>query len=182
MSGENGENTFRAFLERMAEEGTDRDQVLARYGAGPAELAAALDGLSEPDLDLARGQAKWTIRQIVHHVVNGDDIWSMCVKAAVGSPGCTFTMGWYDYQGWVDTLDFGGRPVVNALALLRANRAYVTELIQRFPQAWSWTVRVARDEVPEGFEITVERALFIQAAHIPWHVRQIRETRERHQA
>ncbi len=180
MSEQSSENTFRAYLERMAGEGIDRDQLLARYDVGPAELEAALEGLSASDLDLSRGEGRWTIRQIVHHVVNGDDIWSMCLKAAFGSPGRVFTMGWYDHEGWAEALDFGGRPVEAALALLHANRAYVAELVRRFPDAWERTVRVTRASESEGFEIPIQRALLIQTGHIPWHMLQIRETRERH--
>jgi len=154
--------------------------VLDRFAAGPDELERALEGLSEADLDLARAPGKWTIRQIVHHVVVGDDMVTLRAKAALGSPGASFHGGWYDHEAWVDALDFAGRGTGPGLALLHANRQYVVHLVEHLPDAWERYVEVARPGAPEGHKMTVGTVILILAAHIPWHVEQIRATRALH--
>lgn len=118
--------------------------ILNRFAAGPDELERALEGLSEADLDLTRAPTRWTIRQILHHVVVGDDMVILRAKAAFGSSGAVFYGGWYDHEAWVDTLDFSGREVGPGLTLLRANRLYIVTWWNAFPVPGSdtWRSRV----------------------------------------
>jgi len=37
----------------------------------------------------------WTIRQIVHHVAGGDDLWKAAIKAAIGNSRGLFSYCWY---------------------------------------------------------------------------------------
>jgi hypothetical protein len=53
---------------------TDIQALLTRYAEGPEQLEAALAGLEETNLDVADTPESWTIRQIVHHIVDGDDL------------------------------------------------------------------------------------------------------------
>ena len=69
----------------MSEQTCDPDTILARYADGPAQLEAAIAGLSEEELDLAQTADTWTIRQIVHHVVDGDDIWVCASRTTTAS-------------------------------------------------------------------------------------------------
>ena len=170
-------NPFVLFLEQMSERWLTHDEILDQYIAGLDDLDVALDGLAGQDLDVARPD-KWSIRQIVHHIVDGDDVWATCLKAAIGNPGCTFPMDWYHYQEWAQVMDFGGRTIEPALALLRANRHFVAELVRHFPVAWEHSMRITRPEIPDGYEQTVGRIIFIQACHVPWHIEQIQATRE----
>ena len=69
----------------MTEQGHDPAAILARYIDGVAQLEAAIVGLTESDLDIAQAAGRWTIRQIVHHVIDGDDLRKVCIKAALGN-------------------------------------------------------------------------------------------------
>jgi hypothetical protein len=53
--------------------------VLAQYAQGPTLLEQALSGLTDTDLDLTLSEDSWSIRQIVHHIADGDDIWKICI-------------------------------------------------------------------------------------------------------
>ena len=55
----------------MRKQKDDSAELLSLYADGPAMLEAALVGLSESGLDRAKAPGEWTIRQIVHHVVDG---------------------------------------------------------------------------------------------------------------
>ncbi len=76
----------------MINRGGSIAEILARYADGPTLLDSALAGLSETDLDLALSADSWSIRQIVHHLADGDDIWKICIKAALGNSDGTFIM------------------------------------------------------------------------------------------
>ena len=74
---------------------TDKDSVIARYIEGPKLLEKALSGLREADLDIVPQKGGWTIRQIVHHIADGDDIWKMGIKQALGNDQSEFSLDWY---------------------------------------------------------------------------------------
>ena len=178
---EKSQDSFWAFAQRMQQELTTPAAILARYAAGADELENAVAGLVEPSLDLARGSGKWTIRQIVHHVVDGDQLCSTWIRAAIAHPGCTIALDWYNQEIWAQTLYYPGRAIAPALALLRANRAVIGELVAHFPYAWERSVLTTWPDQPDGYERAVGSTLLIQACHVPWHVKQIRETRDRYQ-
>src|SRR5262249_51361819 len=106
------------------------DQALALYLQGPAALDAALAGLDPADLDRAPQPGAWTIRQIVHHIVDGDNLWTLPIRVALGSPGAVYNSEWYSPDNaWAETLNYAGRPIEAALALFRANRPATAELL-----------------------------------------------------
>jgi len=177
---EQSRDSFFAFRDRAQRELGTTEAILAAFAAGPGDLGRALAGLSEPDLDLARGPGKWTIRQIVHHVVDGDSMWGMCVRVAMGNPGAVFRLDWYDQEAWVAALDHARRPLAPALALLSANREHLTQLLDHVPDAWVQHVLIPMPRYPDGYKMVVKDIILTQAAHIPWHIGQIRETRQIH--
>jgi hypothetical protein len=164
----------------MSEQLGTSEAILARFAAGPEDLGRALADLSESALDLARAPDKWTIRQIAHHIVDGDYMWGMCARVALGSSASTYRLDWYGQEAWVDALDHAGRPIAPALGLLRANRCHLAQLLERLPDAWERYVLIPRPEHPEGFKTVVKDIVLTQAVHIPWHIEQIRETRRIH--
>jgi hypothetical protein len=163
-------------MQRLA--GQTREDILAQYADGPDMLERALAGLEGPDLDTPRAPGKWTIRQIVHHIVDGDDIWKTCLKAALGSPGCVFHFDWYDQERWVEQLDYAGRTITGALDLFRANRQHVAGLLTHLPDVWGRHTIVTWAHIPDGRRLTVGDMLCTQTIHVPWHVDQIGATRE----
>ena len=63
----------------------DQDSIITRFREGPNLLDRTLAGVSEADLDTPPSQGGWTIRQIVHHLADGDDLWKTFIKAALGN-------------------------------------------------------------------------------------------------
>jgi hypothetical protein len=166
----------------MAEQTRDPDVLLARYADGPAQLEAALAGLGETDLDVAQTAGTWTIRQIVHHIADGDDLWKTCIKIALGNSSGLFSLRWYwDIpQGvWVERWDYAGRAIEPSLALFRANRRHMVQLVQQIPDAWD---RCARIVWPDGQEkpISVGYVIEMQGGHAMSHIDDIRTIRQSH--
>ena len=166
----------------MGEELGEREVIIASYAAGPDQLEAAINGLPEGGLDLAEGDGAWTIRQIVHHVVDGDDIWKVFIKRAAGNPGGSFDLQWYwdkPQDEWVESWAYASREIAPSLALFRANRARIVQLLESVPAAWEQSL-VVRWPNGEVHQISVAWVVEMQARHVPGHVDDIGRAREVH--
>lgn len=157
------------------------DETLTLYVMGLDVLDTALSGLADSDLDLARTPDSWTIRQLVHHIADGDDLWAMCLKAALAAPGCTYEHDWYSTDNaCATTLDYAGRAIEPAVALFQANRRHVVQLVRHLPNAWDRFVLFRSATMPEARPIHVSFIVRIQARHALEHIEEIREIRQGH--
>jgi uncharacterized damage-inducible protein DinB len=160
---------------------TDRESVLARYKEGPLLLERALAGLRDGDLDVVPSNGAWTIRQIVHHVADGDDIWKLCIKQALGNEQADFTLAWYWEQPqtvWADRWAYTDRSVDVSVRLLKANREHVSQLLEQVPDSWSRSVAIRQRD--GGIErVTVGTVVEMQADHVVHHVNRILSIREK---
>src|SRR5919201_3423972 len=96
----------------MSEQGDDRQAILARYVGATAQLEQAIAGLRGPQLDVDGPNNSWSIRQIVHHIVDGDDLWSVAIKAALGNRQSAVGFQWYWDQSqdeWARQWNYAGR-------------------------------------------------------------------------
>ncbi len=166
----------------MTDHAVDVNSILLQYAQGPAQLEAALVGVAESNLDLAAGPDSWTIRQIVHHVADGDDLWKMCIKAAMGSGQALFSLEWYwdkPQMEWSEIWQYAERGVASSLALLQANRRHILDLIQCCPEAWERSIWLKHPQ--RGAEcITVGEVLEMQARHVFEHIEEIQSIRTAH--
>lgn len=166
----------------MTKQVDDPNATLAQYADGPAQLEAALVGLTESDLNLAYAPDTWTIRQIVHHIADGDDIWKICIKAALGNAEGLFSLQWYwdrPQIEWAENWRYTDRPIEPSLALLRANRHHIVELIQQTPNAREKSIRIKRPRRKEE-RITIGDVLEMQARHVFEHISDIQLIRRTH--
>ena len=166
----------------MNDQAGNRSDILASYAAGPDRLEAALAGLSEADLDLALSGDSWSIRQIVHHIADGDDLWKEFVKRAIGNPEGEFILAWYWQIGqaeWARRWAYRERAIEPSLALFRASRAHIVQLLAHRPEAWSHSLLI---HWPNGEEMqtSVEWVVAMQARHVMGHLDDIRRIREAH--
>ncbi len=157
----------------------DQDSVLARYMEGPALLERALAGLQDAELDTAPSQGGWTIRQIVHHIVDGDDVWKTCIKVALGNEQAEFALEWYwalPQETWANRWAYAQRSLDVSLALLKANRDHILQLLERVPDAWNRSVgfRKSNGEIER---MPVGAIVEMQADHVVHHVKRIHAIR-----
>lgn len=149
--------------------------IVARYAAGPAQLERAVAGLRDADLDAPPARGGWTIRQIVHHIADGDDLWKLGIKAALGNEQGEFTLEWYwvvPQDLWAERWAYAARPIEVSLALFEASRAHVTQLLTHVPGAWDRSIAVRRPG-GESTRTTVAAIVEMQADHLDHHVRRI---------
>ncbi len=157
----------------------DKDSVLARYREGPELLERALEGIKDSDLDAQPRQGGWTIRQIVHHIADGDDIWKIGIKVALGNEQAEFSLDWYrtlQQEDWADRWAYANRSIDMSLALLRAIRGHVLQLIEHVPDAWHRSVDFRKPD-GETERVPVGGVVEMQANHVVHHVNRIRAIR-----
>lgn len=153
----------------------DRESILDRYREGPALLSRALAGLRDADLDAPPSGGGWTVRQIVHHVVDGDDLWKVAIKMALGNDGTEFALAWYwemPQEVWADRWGYARRSLDVSLDLLEAIRRHVLQLLQQVPDGWHRSVEV-RTRNGEIERLTVGAIVEMQADHVVHHVNRI---------
>ena len=154
---------------------------LRRYAAGPDELEATLAGLAPADLDKALDDASWSIRQIIHHLADGDDLWKTCIKAAVGESSELFSYGWYwgiPQDSWAERWAYADRSIEQSLALFRANRRHIVQLLNHVPDSWE---RCTTITLPDGEtrQTSVGYVLRMQVNHLVGHIEDIQAIREK---
>ena len=151
----------------------NRNEILTQYADGPVQLENILKGLTESELNLSLTPETWSIRQITHHIVDGDDIWKTCIKAALGNCDGLFTLQWYwdkPQTEWAGNWHYANRSIESSLALFRANRAHIMELLRVTPEAWEKSVRIVWPNQQEEDRITVEDVLDMHAGHAMGHI------------
>lgn len=84
----------------------------------PAQLRAAVSGLSEAQLDTPYRPEGWTVRQVVHHLPDSHLNSYMRFKLAVSEDEPTIRP--YDEQGWAMTKEAQNGPIEMSLQLLEA--------------------------------------------------------------
>jgi hypothetical protein len=165
----------------MPEAVSKQEKALSKYIEGIKLLDDVLSGLSASDLDLARESGKWTIREIVHHIVDAEEIWKTCIKGALGNPGCTVDLNWYIPDNkCAEPLDYRHRPIEDGIALFGATRRHVIELLKHIPDAWNQSFTITRDDIPKGKTFNIGDVISFQNIHLERHIKQIRDTREKH--
>lgn len=154
----------------------DREEAIARYREGPLCLENTVMGLQDSRLDFKPSGGGWSIREIVHHIVDGDDIWKLGIKMAIGNEQAEFSLGWYWSQTqecWADRWAYSQRSIGTSLSLLKASREHVLQLLASVPEAWNRAV-VLRTPKGETEQVPVGFVVQMQADHLLRHVERIR--------
>ena len=158
----------------------NKDKIIELFKQGPSILENALADLSDIELDYIPSNGSWTIRQIIHHIADGDDLWKTCIKIALGNEQAEFTLRWYSMLPqveWAKSWSYENRPIVESLTLLKANRSHILQLLKYVPDGWVKSVQFLDSNgkievIPVGFVIQM------QADHIVHHVKRILEIRQ----
>jgi hypothetical protein len=122
-------------------------------------LERTVMSLRDCDLDLRPCRGGWSIREIVHHVADGDDIWKLGIKMAIGNDQAEFSLGWYwsqTQETWANRWAYTQRTIGTSLSLLKASREHVLQLLASVPEAWNRAVVLHTpkgeiEQVPVGF-------------------------------
>ncbi|MEO8973697.1 MAG: DinB family protein [Ktedonobacteraceae bacterium] len=168
-------------IEFFAPANRSPEETIALYAQGPYELEAALDGLEQSALDVTLTPGSWSIRQIVHHLAESESLFPMHIKTALADSGRVYVRPPYDQELWPQSLAYTKRPIEPSVALVRASRNHVNQLLHYVPD--NWEKYVMMKYVPEdekGYKTTVSDLVNIQVRHMREHCEEIREIRKVH--
>jgi uncharacterized damage-inducible protein DinB len=155
---------------------SDPTHIIHEFQSCASRLAAALANQPEEYLDWRPDRGEWSIRQIVHHLADDLDVWSMCIKKAVATPGAVVRFeGFPGNQAWADALQFDQRPVQAQLDLIQAHRLSVTELALHFEGAWDRSMQIADSSGEVRATLSVADILKMLTDHMNEHLRTIEQ-------
>jgi hypothetical protein len=144
-----------------------RATLVARYEAGPAVLRAAIEGLSEAELDRRPADGGWTPREVVHHVADSEMTSAIRFRRLVAEDDPL--IAGYDGDEFARRLHYADRPIEPALVAVEGARSTTAQILRGLTDAeWART-GTHTESGPYG----VERWLEIYAVHCDEHADQI---------
>ncbi|XEC97308.1 DinB family protein [Paenibacillus tarimensis] len=149
-------------------------EIIQLYNDAPKMLMEVLNGLSEKELDLSRGDGKWTIREIVHHIVECDLNYFQINRYALANTGEKFIFNEFDAHVWNQSMNHSKRAVKIEVQLFCTIREYISYLCETIPDS------LDRMLVHQNGQATVRDAINHDIHHSYHHIEQIKETRRVH--
>lgn len=148
-----------------------RERLIDEIAAAPAALGAAVEGLSDAELDTPYRPGGWTVRQVVHHVPDSHMNSYVRFKLAVTEDHPTIRT--YDEAAWGALADARAAPIGPSLALLDALHERWTGWLRTLgPEDWARTF-----EHPEMGTLALDQLLALYAWHGRHHVAHITSLR-----
>ncbi len=151
----------------------ERQKCLDEISHAPANLRAAVSGLSEDQLDTPYRPAGWSVRQVVHHLPDSHMNAYVRFKLALTEEEPTIKP--YAEDRWAILADTRTTPIEVSLMLLESLHTRWMRLLGSLATTdWKRTFRH-----PDLGLMTLERTLALYAWHGRHHVAHITSLRER---
>jgi uncharacterized damage-inducible protein DinB len=151
----------------------EQAKAIEALAAQPAALRAAVQGLSEEQLDTPYRPGGWTVRQVVHHVADSHLNMYIRVKLALTEDNPTIKP--YDQDAWVQLADVRSVPVDVSVAMFEALQQRIVAVLR----AASVEERRRSLMHPENGRMTIEQLMSLYAWHGEHHVAHIERLKER---
>lgn len=149
-----------------------RLQAIGEIAALPANLTAAVAGLTDAQLETPYRDGGWTVRQVVHHVA--DSHMNAYIRLRLGLTETEPTIKPYEEAEWAKLEDASRAPVDVSLRLLEPlHERWVRLLRGVTPEQYARPVRH-----PEAGLKSVDWLLFLYAWHSRHHTAHVTELRK----
>jgi hypothetical protein len=151
----------------------ERRRKIESYAAGFDELMQVLDEIPKAMWMFKPSPVDWSIHEVIIHLADSESNSMVRFRRPVAEPGSSVMA--YDQDAWTDSLYYALQSTDTALATLKAVRQSTSEMLRLFPESvWSNVI-----QHPENGTMTLDDVLLLYEAHIPGHIRQIRENYDR---
>src|SRR5688572_27119197 len=147
-----------------------RTALIAKYKDGYREVAAALEGATDKELDARPAPGKWTAREIVHHLADSEMTAAIRLRLLVAEENAAIRA--YDERLFATRLHYD-RPIASSLIAFQAARLSTGDLLDSMTDAEF----AKKGTHPEHGTYGVDRWLEIYAEHAHNHGAQIRRAR-----
>jgi uncharacterized damage-inducible protein DinB len=159
-------------LKRPLTDGERRERI-DRLRELPARLSRAVEGLSEAQLETPYRDGGWTVRQLVHHVM--DSHVNAYVRFKLAATEEHPTVRPYDEKRWAELPEARSLSIAPSLATLEGLHArWAAHLEALEPRDFARTLRH-----PDIGDITVDFLLELYAWHGAHHTAHVTALRER---
>jgi DinB superfamily len=139
----------------------------------PANLRAAVAGLSPVQLDTPYRPGGWTVRQVAHHVP--DSHMNAYIRFKLALTEAEPTIKPYEQQLWAELADTKATPIEVSLTLMDSLHDRWVRLLRSLnPEDWKRNFRH-----PELGTVSLEKNLALYAWHGKHHVTHITNLRQR---
>lgn len=151
----------------------EREERISALARHPERLRVAVDGLDRDQLDTPYRDGGWTVRQVVHHLVDSHVNAYVRFKLAVTEDRPTICT--YEQDRWASLPEAQSGPIEPSLAILDGlHERWVAFLSELDAAAFARGL-----EHPELGTLTVDQLLEIYAWHCPHHEGHITALRAR---
>jgi hypothetical protein len=152
-------------------DGIQRNELIAKYGSGFAEVEAALENFPTDKLTAKPFAGKWSAAEIVQHLADSEMTSAIRLRKLL-TEDFPVIYG-YDQDNYAERLRYNERDFAPALDAFRGARATSLQILQNLSN---------EDWQREGWHnehgrYTIEKWLEIYAAHAHGHAEQIRRLR-----
>lgn len=161
------------FIPQMNMSEEERRECIRRIAETPARVSEAVKGLDDARLDTPYREGGWTVRQVVHHLVDSHLNAYMRFKLTLTEDNPTLKT--YDEKLWAETADSRTMPVDVSLTLLESLHARWVSLLNSLPD----TDFKRKCHHPESGPIDMEFLLSLYAWHGRHHEAHITGLRKR---
>lgn len=151
----------------------ERRAAIDAIAAAPAALRAAVQGLTDAQLDTPYRPEGWTVRQLVHHVA--DSHLNAYTRFRLALTEDNPTIKPYDERAWAELPDARTLPVVGSLELLDRLHERLVHLLRATNEA-DFQRRLSH---PENGPMTIDALLSIYSWHGRHHAAHVTALRER---
>jgi glutamine synthetase len=147
-----------------------RRTLIEKYKDGYRAVTEALQGATEREIDARPAPAKWSAREIVHHLADSEMAAAIRLRRLIAEDRPAIQG--YDQDEYARRLYYR-RPIHASLQAFRSARETTAEILDCMTQA-EWAAEGTHSEVGR---YTVERWLETYAEHAHKHADQIRRAR-----
>jgi DinB superfamily len=147
-----------------------RQAMVEQYKKGYQEVADALAGATEAELDAHPAPGKWSAREIVHHLADSEMTSAIRLRNLIATDNVAIVG--YDQEVFAKRLHYD-RPIAASLAAFKAARETTGELLDRLSEA-DWKREGTHTE--HG-RYGMDTWLGIYSVHAHDHAAQIRRAR-----
>jgi hypothetical protein len=148
----------------------EREALIDRYEEGFRAVTAALEGITDAELEAREAPGEWSPREIVHHLADSEMTSAIRLRLLIAQDAPTL-LG-YDQEAFVRNL-YPDRPIAPSLAAFEAARAATAPILRRLGEE-QWRRSGTHSE---SGRYTVEDWLQIYSGHAHDHADQIRRAR-----
>ena len=161
------------FQSKQAYSSEERSAFIAELALAPAQLKAALEGLTLTQLETPYREGGWTVRQVAHHLPDSHANAYIRIKLALTETQPIIKP--YNEAAWALLEDTKNVPVDVSVQMLGAIHLRLVALLETLTEE-QWTRAFQH---PVGGLTSVEKALALYAWHGKNHIAQIQNLRQR---